>query len=507
MVARKFNQSSDSLVAYATPRGKLKGGVQDGETPLAAINLSRPMMLIPHLALEGCAPVYAPRQPRTCHNQWDPGLAWRYWGAYDRFIASSKAFGGYRPIHSWGIYVGPRDRPPALLSNLFVGGATQILGGRIGPVVAATPTVNLRIQPPSLAARFPNADGVTAPRHPNVLAHPARAWYAAPPGGVMHADGDISVVMPGGGLQRIGLGSVQNGVGADWQNKICAAHAAIEFASHPEMMAAHADGGLEFYAMYSHLDDRLGVAAPGVALPVTPGHAFYEIFDTLTVGDRDDVVCRALVGFLAGFPQQRTEAADYQDPAGTTIIAGRDSPARSRHMHYIAVFHRARIGGDRAAHDALDGFFRLLMLSGKGSDWQVLSNAPAMGSATINAARIDGGGSYKSLVDNLVHAVSYILVPWQESFANTRVDWLLYDNEEAFLQQIRFQPCLSRTALRGLNTGPFANRRGGYGRLAMIHIWERCQAPTAIPIAVSDEQMLDLQLGRTIKKPGRNGLP
>eukprot|EP00966_Prymnesium_polylepis_P282911 6536840-Prymnesium_polylepis.1 len=62
------------------------------------------------------------------------------------------------------------------------------------------------------------------------------------------------------------------------------------------------------------------------------------------------------------------------------------------------------------------------MLSGKGSDWQVLSNAPAMGSATINAARIDGGGSYKSLVDNLVHAVSYILVPWQESFANTRVD-------------------------------------------------------------------------------------
>ena len=122
--------------------------------------------------------------------------------------------------------------------------------------------------------------------------------------------------------------------------------------------AAHADGGLEFYAMCSHLDDRLGVAAPGVALPVTPGHAFYEIFDTMTVGERD-VVCRALVGFLAGFPQHRTEAADYQDPAGTTIIAGRDSPERSRHMHYIAVFHRARIGGDRTAHDALDGFFSL----------------------------------------------------------------------------------------------------------------------------------------------------
>eukprot|EP00966_Prymnesium_polylepis_P238307 5511717-Prymnesium_polylepis.1 len=57
---------------------------------------------------------------------------------------------------------------------------------------------------------------------------------------------------------------------------------------------------------------------------------------------------------------------------------------------------------------------------------------------------------------------------------------------------MRFQPCLSRTALRGLKTGPRDDRHGGYGRLAMIHIWERCQAPTAIPIAVSDEQMLDL---------------
>eukprot|EP00966_Prymnesium_polylepis_P286068 6608262-Prymnesium_polylepis.1 len=79
------------------------------------------------------------------------------------------------------------------------------------------------------------------------------------------------------------------------------------------------------------------------------------------------------------------------------------------------------------------------MLSGKGSDWQVPHNAPAMGSATIDAARIDGGGSYKSLADGLVHAVSYVLIPEQIGFANPMCDWAVYDNEEAFLQQMRFQ--------------------------------------------------------------------
>ena len=93
------------------------------------------------------------------------------------------------------------------------------------------------------------------------------------------------------------------------------------------MMASEADGGLELYAGVSMVDDRLGAE-----IPVTAMHAFYEVFDTMTPAERD-VVCRALVGFLAGFPQRRNRAASFQDPVGTTITAGRDLPARSRHVH------------------------------------------------------------------------------------------------------------------------------------------------------------------------------
>ena len=82
------------------------------------------------------------------------------------------------------------------------------------------------------------------------------------------------------------------------QTKLCIIHAVISWASHPIMMAAGNDGGVQYLAGVHFLDDRLASTA---STPLTLGHAFYDIFDRLTIAERN-AVARCLIGFWGTFP-------------------------------------------------------------------------------------------------------------------------------------------------------------------------------------------------------------
>ena len=120
--------------------------------------------------------VFAPCQPRFLDIVWVDG-PWREWGIYRDFQAASHAWAGWRPMHSYAIWVGPTVRPAWLLSNV-AGGAVLIFGGRIVAATAATPMRQLSVRPASLAAMFPNPGGAGV-QHSSNATHPARVWYTA----------------------------------------------------------------------------------------------------------------------------------------------------------------------------------------------------------------------------------------------------------------------------------------------------------------------------------------
>ena len=200
-------------------------------------------------------------------------------------------------------------------------------------------------------------------------------------------------------------------------------------------MAAGADGGVQFIAGVHMLDDRLVAGTP-----LTLGHAFLDIFDTMTIPERN-AVARCIIGFVAAFPQRRTRSADFDDPVGTTITAGRDTPERSRHFHYFLALHRARLMGDQAGHDALARFWRLMMHAGGHSEWQVQQTAPANTCAGQCVSIVNGGGAYLSVADSLAHAAIYFFLD-TPAFNSSSWTPATYAVELADLQQMRFQPCL-----------------------------------------------------------------
>ena len=57
--------------------------------------------------------VFAPCQPRILDIVWVNG-PWREWGIYRDFQAASHAWAGWRPMHSYAIWVGPTVRPACI---------------------------------------------------------------------------------------------------------------------------------------------------------------------------------------------------------------------------------------------------------------------------------------------------------------------------------------------------------------------------------------------------------
>ena len=261
---------------------------------------------------------------------------------------------------------------------------------------------------------------------------------------------------------------------------MCILHAGFEWATHQEMMAAGNDGGVQYWAGVHMLDDRIAATAT----PLTLGHAFYDIFDQMTIAERNHVA-RALLGMWITFPQRRNAAADFDDPAGTTITAGRDTPARSWHFHYVVAWHRARLGGDRAAHDAFARWWRLLMLAGGHSDWQVQESMPTNTCAGQMVSVVRQEGTHLSLADSLAHIFIYFACD-SPKFSSPSIRVQTYIDELADLRGMRFEPCMGDLASRmvGGRTG-----HGGYMSIATMQVFERDQAPTAVPLQVSDDSI------------------